>query len=280
MELGEFGIWTTFRAIGEENAGEAAKLVEDLGYGAIWLGGSPRLPSVRPLLAGSESLTVATGIVNVWQNEPVALAAEHAELVSDFPGRLLVGIGIGHPEATSDYKRPLSAMRAFLDGLDGADPPLPREERVLAALRPKMLELSSERALGAHPYFVPVEHTRAARAVLGEDAILAPELACVVGSDSRRGWEAARQFAATYLRLSNYTGNLLQFGFTEQDLADGGSDRLIDAIVPHGSAEEIVAVAHAHLEAGANHVCLQAVGVEGIPREEWSALAAALGLNR
>jgi probable F420-dependent oxidoreductase len=278
MELGDFGIWTTYRAIGEESAGEAVKLVEELGYGTFWLGGSPRLPAVRPLLAASERLTVATGIVNVWQNDPATLAAEHAALTSEFPGRLLVGIGIGHPEATSDYSRPLSAMRAFLDGLDSADPPLPREERVLAALRPKMLALARERAAGAHPYFVPVEHTRLAREQLGGDAILAPELACVLDPDPVRGATAARRYAESYLRLRNYTSNLLELGFTEKDLADGGSDRLIDAIVPHGTAEEVAPVARAHLEAGADHVCLQPVGVQGIPREEWRALAVALGL--
>ncbi|HEY5318331.1 MAG TPA: TIGR03620 family F420-dependent LLM class oxidoreductase, partial [Solirubrobacteraceae bacterium] len=239
---------------------------------------SPRLPTTRPLLAATERLTVATGIVNVWQNEPVTLAAEHAALVADFPGRLLVGIGIGHPEATSDYTKPLSSMRAFLDGLDSADPPLPRDERCLAALRPKMLELARERALGAHPYFVPVEHTRAARDLLGDGPLLAPELACVVDPDPDRGATTARAYAAGYLRLQNYTSNLLKFGFTEHDLADGGSDRLIDAIVPHGTPEEIIPVAHAHLEAGANHVCLQPVGIEGIPREAWRSLAEALGL--
>jgi probable F420-dependent oxidoreductase len=278
MELGKFGIWTTYRAIGEDNARDAAKLVEELGYGAFWLGGSPRLPSVRPLLAGSERLTVATGIVNVWANEPATLAAEHAELAVDFPGRLLVGIGIGHPEATSDYSKPLSATRAFLDGLDAADPPLPRDDRVLAALRPKMLELARERARGAHPYFVPVEHTSAARALLGDGPLLAPELACVVDADVERGQTVARKYASMYLRLRNYTSNLLAFGFTEADFADGGSDRLIDAIVPCGTAEEIVPVAHAHIEAGADHVCLQPVGVEGVPRDEWRALARALGL--
>jgi probable F420-dependent oxidoreductase len=278
MELGKFGIWTTYRAIGEDNARDAAKLVEELGYGAFWLGGSPRLPSVRPLLAGSERLTVATGIVNVWANEPATLAAEHAELAVDFPGRLLVGIGIGHPEATSDYSKPLSATRAFLDGLDAADPPLPRDDRVLAALRPKMLELARERARGAHPYFVPVEHTSAARAQLGDGPLLAPEMACVVDADVERGQTVARKYASMYLRLRNYTSNLLAFGFTEADFADGGSDRLIDAIVPCGTAEEIVPVAHAHIEAGADHVCLQPVGVEGVPRDEWRALARALGL--
>jgi probable F420-dependent oxidoreductase len=278
VELGDFGIWTSYRAIGEENAGEAARLVEDLGYGVFWLGGSPRLPSVRPLLAATERLTVATGIVNAWQYDPATLAAEHAVLTHDFPDRLLVGIGIGHPEATSDYTRPLSTMRAFLDGLDAADPPLPRDERVLAALRPRMLELARERARGAHPYFVPVEHTQFARQVLGDGPLLAPEMACVVDSDPVRGARRARKYAANYLGLSNYTRNLLEFGFTEHDIADGGSDRLIEAVVPYGTAEEVVPVARAHLDAGADHVCLQPVGVDGIPREEWRALAVALGL--
>src|SRR5882672_10032267 len=118
MELGTIGVWTTYRAIGEENAGEAARLVEDLGFGTFWLGGSPRLPTVRPLLEATEHLVVATGIVNVWAYDPTDLAAEYAELVQEFPDRLLVGIGIGHPEATSQYAKPLDAMRAFLDGLD------------------------------------------------------------------------------------------------------------------------------------------------------------------
>jgi probable F420-dependent oxidoreductase len=278
MQTSSFGIWTSYRAIGEENAGEAAKLVEGLGYGTFWLGGSPRLPTVRPLLAAGDSLTVATGIVNVWQYEPAVLAAEHAELTRDFPGRLLVGIGIGHPEATSDYSRPLTTMRHFLDGLDDAETPLPREERCLAALGPKMLDLSAERAFGAHTYFVPVEHTHFARERLGDGVLIAPELACVLDQDPDRARSKARNYAALYLGLRNYTSNLLHFGFTERDLLDGGSDRLIDAIVPHGSADEIAAVAREHLDAGADHVCLQAVGVEGIPREEWRALASALGL--
>ncbi|MEA2197338.1 MAG: hypothetical protein QOJ25_1389 [Solirubrobacteraceae bacterium] len=278
VELGEFGVWTSYRAIGEENAGEAAKLVEDLGYGTFWLGGSPRLPSTRPLLAASSRLTVATGIVNVWSYDPAELAAERASLVSDFPDRLLVGIGIGHPEATSDYSRPLATMRAFLDGLDDADEPLPRDGRVLAALRPKMLELARERAAGAHPYFVPVEHTRAAREILGDGPVLAPEMACVIDPDYDRGARAARAYAELYLRMSNYTSNLLALGFTERDLADGGSDRLIDAIVPHGTAQEVVPMARAHLEAGADHVALQPVGVQGVPRKEWRELAVALGL--
>jgi probable F420-dependent oxidoreductase len=274
MELTRFGIWTSYRSLGEENAAEAAALVEELGFGALWLGGSPQLPAVRPLLAATERLTIATGIVNVWQYEPRDLAAEYEELEREFPGRLLIGIGIGHPEATSVYEKPLAKMRSFLDGLDAAPKPVPRERRCVAALGPKMLDLSGERSLGTHPYFTPVEHTRFARQRLGEGPLVAPELACAVGEDPDRA--AARQYAAGYLRLRNYTSNLLRFGFSEADIAEGGSDRLIDEIVPQGPAEDIAKLARAHLEAGADHVCLQTVGVAGVPRAEWGALAAAL----
>lgn len=278
VDLGRFGIWTSYRSLGEENAGEAVALAQELGFGAFWLGGSPRLPSVRPLLEGADRIVVATGIVNVWQYEPAALASEFAQLAPDYPDRLLVGIGIGHPEATSDYTRPLSTMRGFLDGLDDADPPLPGERRCLAALAPRMLDLAGARSRGAHTYFVPVEHTRVARGHLGDDRLLATELACVLDTDPASAREKARAYASMYLGLRNYTNNLLKFGFTERDIADGGSDHLIDTIVPHGSAEEIAAVAAQHIAAGADHVCLQPVGVTGVPRTEWTALASALRL--
>ena len=180
MRLGEFGVWTTYRSIGEENAGAAASLVEQLGFGTFWLGGSPQLPALRPLLEATERIVVATGILNVWASEPERVASDFAELEAPFPGRVLLGIGIGHPEATSTYRKPLAAMRAFLDGLDSAETPVPRNRRCLAALGPKMLELSAERSLGSHTYFVPAEHTQAARKLLGETSILAPELACVL----------------------------------------------------------------------------------------------------
>jgi probable F420-dependent oxidoreductase len=275
MELGRYGVWTSIRAIGEENMGEAAKLAEDLGFGTFWLGGSPKVPQTRPLLAATGRLAVATGIVNVWANEPAEVAAQHAELTAEFPDRFLLGIGIGHPEATSEYNRPLKSTREFLDGLDAAEQPVTRSERCLAALRPKMLKLSAERSLGAHTYFVPVEHTRAVREQFGEGVLIATELACVVETDQDRAREAARKYAKLYLGLRNYTSNLLRFGFSEADIGEGGSDRLIDAVVPHGTAEEIITVARAHLDAGADHVCFQPVGGTGIPREAWSALAAA-----
>jgi probable F420-dependent oxidoreductase len=257
MQLGEFGVWTSYRAIGEENAGEAARLVEDLGFGTFWLGGSPQLTALRPLL----------------------VAADFSELEARFPGRVLLGIGIGHPEATSHYRSPLAAMQAFLDGLDTAAAPVPRTRRCLAALGPKMLELSAERSLGTHTYFVPVEHTRAARELLGPSPLLAPELACVLDDDVETARAKARAYAKLYLGLRNYTNNLVNHGFDQADIADGGSDRLIDAIIPHGSADEITAAARQHLSAGADHVCLQAVGAEGIPRAEWTALASAVGIT-
>jgi probable F420-dependent oxidoreductase len=279
MQLGEFGVWTSFRAIGEENAGEAAKLVEDLGFGTFWLGGSPQLPALRPLLESTEQIVVATGILNVWASDPERVVADFAELENRFPGRVLLGIGIGHPEATSQYDRPLAAMRSFLDAIDAAATPVPRIRRCLAALGPKMLGVSAERSLGAHTYFVPVEHTRAARGTLGQAAILAPELACVLDADVQSARARARAYAALYLGLRNYTNNLRGHGFSEQDIADGGSDRLIDSIIPHGGAKEIAAAARRHLSAGADHVCLQSVGVQGLPRAEWTALASALDLG-
>lgn len=277
MHLGQFGIWTTYRAIGEENAGEAAKLLEELGFGTLWLGGSPKVPALRPLLAATERIIVATGILNVWQNEPEEVAGEFARLDEDFPGRALLGIGIGHPEATSQYAKPLAAMRAFLDGLDAAATPLARDRRCLAALGPRMLDLSAERSLGAHSYFVPVSHTEDARRRLGPGALLAPELACVLDEDPGSARAKARQYARLYLGMSNYTRNLRNHGFGEEDIALPGSDRLIDAIIPHGDARTIVAAARRHLDAGADHVCLQTAGVSGVPRSEWTALARAVG---
>jgi probable F420-dependent oxidoreductase len=278
MNLTRFGIWTTYRAIGVENAVQAARLVQDLGYGAFWLGGSPEVDELRPLLAATETLVAATGIVNLWKSDPATVAAEASAIERDYLDRSLIGIGAGHPEATSDYTRPRHATIEFLDVLDAAPAPLPRERRVLAALGPKMLDLAGERSLGSHPYFTNVEHTAFARDRLGSGRLLAPELACVVDSDVERARASARDYAALYLGLSNYTNNLRKFGFTERDIADGGSDRLIDAVIPHGSAAEIAEVAHAHLEAGADHVCLQPVGVSGVPRDQWTALARALEL--
>jgi probable F420-dependent oxidoreductase len=276
MQIGRIGAWTSYRPFGVERAGEAARLLEELGYGAWWLGASPHVPDVRPILEATSTLVAATGILNVWINDPGETAAADAAVRAEFPERFMLGIGIGHPEATSDYRHPLRAMRTFLDGLDAAPDPPPREERCLAALGPKMLDLAGERTAGAHTYFVPVEHTRSARERLGPDKLIATEVACVVEDDGARAKAVAREYATLYLGLSNYTRNLLDFGFAEDDFADGGSDRLLDAIVPQGSAEEIAEVVRAHLDAGADHVCVQPLGEEGVPRAAWTALAKAL----
>ena len=276
MDVGRIGIWTGFRTFGPERAGEAARIAEDLGYGAWWVGGSPQAADLRPILEATSGLVAATGIVNVWRSDAGQTAADAAELRREFPDRVMLGIGIGHPEATSDYRRPLTTMRAFLDALDAAPEPLPVEARCLAALRPRMLDLARERTAGAHPYFVPVGHTRIARERLGPGKLLAPEVTCVVGTDPARGKAVAREFAQRYLGMRNYAQNLLDLGFTEDDLAGGGSDRLVDAVIPQGSAEQIAEVVRAHLEAGADHVCVQPLGEEGIPRASWTALARAL----
>jgi len=276
VNLGKIGVWTSYRAFGIERAGEAARLAEQLGYGTWWVGGSPHIPDVRPVLEATSTLVAATGILNVWINDPAETAAADAALRAEHPGRFMLGIGIGHPEATSDYRRPLATMRSFLDGLDSSPTPPPAEQRCLAALGPKMLDLARERAAGTHSYFVPVEHSRFARERLGPGRLVAPELACVIDTDPVRARAVARGYAKLYLGLRNYTQNLLAFGFTEGDIAGGGSDRLIDAVIPHGTAEQIAEVVRAHLDAGADHVCLQPLGEEGIPRESWTALATVL----
>lgn len=274
MALTEFGIWVSRRLLGEEG-GEAARLVEELGFGALWIGGSPRLADLRPLLEATETLTVATSIANVWKYRAEEMAAEWPALERDFPGRALAGIGAGHPEQDSEYSHPFSAVREYLDELDGAGGP-PAGRRLLAALAPRMLDLAGSRAAGAIPYFVPVDHTRFARERLGQGPLLAPELAFVLDEEPQRARAKARDYAALYLGLGNYRNAVLRGGFDEEDLAGGGSEAMIDAVVPQGSAERIAAVAREHLEAGADHVALQAAGADGIPRAEWTALAAAL----
>jgi len=268
MELGQIGIWRLWEH-GVDGVGE----LEALGYGTLWLGGSPGTANARPFLEATRAMTIATGILNVWQHEPAEAAAGYHELERDFPGRFLLGVGIGHPEATSDYTHPLGTMRAFFDGLDEGG--VPRERRIAAALGPKMLDLGRDRSLGAHSYFVTPEHTRAARERLGPDAVLAPEVAVVVESDAGAARAIARSYARGYLARRNYVSNLLRLGFTEDDLADGGSDRLIDAVIPHGAPDDIRAAVHRHLDAGADHVCLQPLGHGELPIEDYRALAPA-----
>ncbi|HET9094367.1 MAG TPA: TIGR03620 family F420-dependent LLM class oxidoreductase [Solirubrobacteraceae bacterium] len=278
MELTRFGLWIG-RTTGQEHHGEAARLAEELGFGALWLGGSPRLTQLRPMLEATERIAIASGIVNVWAYEPDELAREFAELEADFPGRVLLGLGIGHPEATAQYEQPLTKMRSFLDGIAGSSCPVPPERMALAALGPRMLDLSAERTLGAHPYFTPPAHTRFARERLGADALVAPEQAVVLDrGDRAAAHEVARRYAEYYLRLTNYATALRRLGYDERALAEPAPS-LVDEIVPQGSAEQVAAVIRAHLAAGADHVCvqtLQAPGNDGVPAEDWRALAATL----
>jgi probable F420-dependent oxidoreductase len=272
MQLGPFGVWQRRQEVNPD----AAKELEALGYSALWLGASPAPADARPFLERTSTLTVATGIVNVWPHEPADVAAQHARLARTFPGRFLLGIGVGHPEAISAYEKPLAKMNAFFDGLDAAEPPVPRDQRVAAALGPKMLDLAAERSLGALPYFVTAEHTRLARERIGRDAFLATEVAVVVEPDADAARAKAREYAALYLNASNYVRNLKRLGFSEGDLADGGSDELIDAVIPHGSPEAIAEAVRAHFDAGADHVCLQPIGDAYPPLDDYQSLAAAL----
>jgi probable F420-dependent oxidoreductase len=268
MELGKIGIWRR-----HQHGIDAVEEIEALGYGALWLGSSPAVDDARPFLEHTSTLTVATGILNVWRHAPEDVAARTAELRREFPGRFLLGIGIGHPEAPKEYRKPLATMREFFDGLDAAPEPVPREERIAAALGPKMLALGAERSLGVHPYFAPPEHTKIARDGVGPDAVVATEVALVVEPDADAARERAREYAGLYLATSNYRRNLLRLGFDERDFADGGSDRLIDAVIPHGSAGAVAEAVRAHLDAGADHVCLQPLGQRV---EDYRALAAEL----
>jgi probable F420-dependent oxidoreductase len=272
MELGRIGIWHSRSKGGPGVAAE----IEALGYGAFWLGGSPSVEQARAYVEASTTIPVITGILNVWQHDPADVAREHAKLTADHPDRFVLGIGIGHPEATSDYTRPLTTMRDFFDGLDAAETPVPKEQRLAAALGPKMLDLAKERSLGTHPYFIDVQHTRFARERVGPGTLVAPEVAVVIEEDPETARKLAREYAALYLGLRNYTGNLLKFGYTERDFEGGGSDRLIDTVIPHGSAGKVAEAIHAHFEAGADHVCLQPLGHGDEPLEDFRALAAAL----
>jgi probable F420-dependent oxidoreductase len=271
VELGRIGIWLS-RRHGTAAVGE----IEALGYGTLWVGGSPSVEQMRPYLDATSTIPVASGILNVWQHEPADVARAAVALDAEHGGRFLLGIGVGHPEATSDYTRPLARMRDFFDGLDAAESPVPREKRVAAALGPKMLDLAAERSLGTHPYFTTPEHTRFARERVGPGALVAPELAVVVEGDEEEARRIAREYASGYLRLRNYTRNLLRFGFSERDVDGGGSDRLIDAVVPHGEPARIAEAVREHLDAGADHVCVQPLGHGPEPLEGYRALAAEL----
>ena len=277
VELGRIGIW---RRRGELTP-RLAKEVEALGYGAIWIGASPPadLFLAQELLDATTHLAVATGIVNMWSAPAVDVAASYHRIAAAHPGRFLLGVGIGHPEATQEYRSPYATIVDYLDVLDAQGVPV--EDRALAALGPKVLALAAERTAGAHPYLTTPEHTRYAREILGDGPLLAPEQKVVLDTDPVAARALGRPAVdRPYLHLRNYTGNLKRLGWTDADLADGGSDALIDALAVHGDAATVAAGVTAHLDAGADHVCIQLLTPPGAdPLPGLATLAEALELG-
>jgi probable F420-dependent oxidoreductase len=253
--LGRFGVWT-FGAVKPEQAVE----IEKLGYGAVWIGGSPAgdLNYVEPILERTETLQVATGIVNVWTAPAKEVADAYHRIEDAYPGRFLLGIGIGHPEHTDEYRKPYEVLVEYLDVLDELC--VPTSRRVVAALGPKVLKLAARRSAGAHPYLTTPEHTAQAREVIGNSVFLAPEHKVVLSTDADEARAIGRQTVDFYLNLSNYLNNWKRLGFTDEDIAKPGSDKLIDAVVAHGTADDIAKRLGEHLEAGADHVTIQVLG--------------------
>jgi probable F420-dependent oxidoreductase len=287
MEITGIGIWS-----GELRYGNAAEIrdaaaeLEGLGYSALWIPdvGGDVFGALQTLLEPTSTIVAATGILNLWMHSVDEVGQGFAALEADHAGRTLLGIGVSNPifidqTHPGQYKKPLQVTRRYLDDLDAVSPTVPRDRRVLAALGPKMLELARHHAGGAHPYLMAPEHTKVARAALGEGPLLAPEQHVILETDGDKARAIAREGLATYLQLANYVNNWRRIGFGEDDFADGGSDRLIDHVVVWGDETTIAARVQAHLDAGADHVCVQVVtgaGRTDFPRAEWRALAPAL----
>jgi probable F420-dependent oxidoreductase len=296
VDVGTVGLWTY--ALDRQPWARAAEVVaeiEEQGWGCLWIPeATNRGPFVHAalLLGATRTLRVATGVAAIQARDALAMACEQHTLSEAFPGRFLLGLGVSHAWLVqelrhSTWRPPLAAMREYLDALDAAPssaytPPAwvdgPRLPRVLAALGPKMLALAAERADGAHPYLTVPEHTASARAVLGPDRLLAPEVKVVLTSDTAVGRAVGRRELGNYLGQPNYARNLLRQGFTEDDLADGGSDRLVDAIVVHGDVDVVARRVGEHHAAGADHVALQVLTPEvgEVPMAQWRELAPAL----
>ncbi len=290
MDIGRIGIWTF--SLDLQPAGrsqEAAAEIEALGYGAIWIPealGREAFANAGLLLAGTRKIAIATGIANIWVRDPMAMAGAQKTLTEAYPDRFLLGIGVSHAPLVGmrghDYTKPLSAMRRYLDAMASAPfmamPPSTEPATVIGALAPKMLELAAERTKGAHPYFVPPEHTAFARERMGKGPLLAPEQAVILEKGAGKARAIARGHMATYLGLPNYANNLKRLGFTDTDIGDGGSDRLVDAIVAWGSIDDIARRIRAHHDAGADHVCIQVLDPDPrvVPMQQWRELAAAL----
>jgi probable F420-dependent oxidoreductase len=288
-KLGTVGVWT-FDAERMPAAAERdyARAVESLGFKTLWipesLGSKEAFAHASLLLAATKTLVVATGIANIWARDAVAMANGARALVDAYPDRFLLGLGVSHAPTVKtrgqSYTRPLEYMRRYLDAMDAAPYTGPKVEapRVLAALGPQMLRVSAERALGAHPYFVPVEHTTIARKELGEGPLLAVEQAAVVSEDPATGRAIARRHMKRYLDLDNYVNNLRRLGWTDADLGEGGSDKLVDAIVAWGGTAAIKARVDEHRKRGADHVCLQVLRADpaGSPTADLERIAKAV----
>jgi probable F420-dependent oxidoreductase len=287
VNIGRVGIWAFLDLLSTHDVQDVAAELEELGYGAIWIPealGREAFASAGLLLAGTGEIPVATGIASIWARDAMAMAAGQKTYAEAYPGRFLLGLGVSHAPLVDgvrghQYRRPLSTMRAYLDAMDAAPflaaEPKVASERVLGALHPKMLALAAERTAGAHPYFVTPEHTARARAILGPKKLLAPEQAVVLETNPQLAREIARAHTRTYLGLPNYVRNLASLGFTAADCADGGSDRLVDALVAWGTAATVAERVRAHHAAGADHVCIQVLHADPreAPRRQWRALA-------
>ena len=271
--LGRVGVW--LGALGWVPAAverDVAVEVEELGYGALWYSeahnGKESLAHGALLLAATQRIVVASGIANIWVRDPMAMVAGANTIAEAFPGRFVLGLGVSHPPQVAprghSYGRPVATMRAYLEAMDTAEYTGPRPAvpfpRLLGALRPAMLELAASAADGAHPYLVPVEHTHRARSILGPGRLLATEQFVLLEDDPGEARRLGREALAWYLTLPNYTDNLRWLGFGEDDLAGGGSDALVDALVAWGDEESIRGRVRQHLEAGADHVCVQPIG--------------------
>ena len=285
-EIGRLGVWAALDGLGAPEAAAFAQRVEAWGYSALWtpeaVGRDP-FSLIGYLAAKTESLVLATGIANIYARDPMTMKSIHKTLAELAPGRFVLGIGVSHEHLVKrvrghDYTKPLSTMRAYLDAMEAAlymgSEPSEEAPIVLAALRDKMLGLAAERTRGAHPYFVPPEHTARARQVMGPDAWLCPEQMVLLETDPSKARKIARANMTTYLRLPNYQNNLRQFGYDDADFADGGSDRLVDAIVAWGDEKAIGDRIQAHHDAGADHVCIQPFRPDGQPGPDLSILEA------
>lgn len=250
-DLGRYGVF------GRGATPQQAAEIEALGYGAIWVGGSPpaELDWVEPLLGATERLKVATGIVNIWTAAAGPVAESFHRINTAYPGRFLLGIGVGHREAIAEYKKPLDALTEYLDKLDEYG--VPKEHRVVAALGPQVLKLSARRSAGAHPYLTTPEHTAQARELIGPDAFLAPEHKAILTTDADKARAVGRQALEIYLNLNNYLNSWKRLGFNDSDVAKPGSDELVDAVVAYGTVDAIAARLKQHLDAGADHVPVQ-----------------------